>query len=464
MEQENPCLCIQELKLLLMIAYLYAMDEKYEEEKCILQWVESYVEAHFQDEEEKVKIYPHCEYLLAQLYDILGEQEKSRQYCINGKECLIKNGSLVLMKEYLKLEEAYYEQSGQADHVQICQRQIEAIAMVNSIVQLQEETPILLSLLEESIQRECVLSNEVIRELRLAYQWTQEQLSEDICAQETLARIEKGHRSPNKKKYYSMLERMGLERKKYYGFIYADDYQLYEKVRLYNRSISVSNWEKAGELLQEIADGTDMDIPVNRQFVGDAMIHQKLRKKEMTYEQAIEQLKELLYLTMPPTKSEKLVYRVPFRTEYSILNQMALCYGRNGRDKEEAKIYQQIMERYKNSKCPMTFHEVPGFTLFVNYTGSLEDIDKVEEAERIGIEGVEHSVLCGRGDTVGQILGNLTCVYMKQNKPELAKQYLRSAYYLFVLYRRKRNQEIAKEAYQNYFKETINYCHLFCIS
>lgn len=88
-----------------------------------------------------------------------------------------------------------------------------------------------------------------------------------------------------------------------------------------------------------------MTIPVNRQFVGDAMIHQKLRRKEMTYEQAIEQLKELLDLTMPPTKSEKLVYRVPFRTDYLILNQITLCYKRDDKVIEAVEIYQQIMIR-----------------------------------------------------------------------------------------------------------------------
>lgn len=455
MEQENPCLCIQELKMLLMIAYLYAMNEKYEEAKRILQWVESYVEAHFQDEEEKVKIYPHCEYLLAQLYDTLGEQEKSRQYCVNGKECLIKNGSLVLMKEYLRLEQAYYERTGQEEHVQICQRQLEAIALVNSIAQMQEETPVLFSLLEESIQRECVLSNEVIRELRLAYQWTQERLSEDICAQETLARIEKGHRSPQKEKLYKLLQKMKMERKKYYGFIHADDYQLYEKVRLYKRNISVCNWEQADELLQEIANEIDITIPVNRQFVGDARIHQKIRKKEMTYEKAIEQLKELLYLTMPPTKSEKLVYRVPFRMEYSILNQIALCYKRNKKVTEAVEIYQQIMETYKNSRCPMIFHAVPGFMLYTNYVGALEVINELEQSERMGKEGIEHCVLCRRGDEIGQILGNLTCVYIKQNKPELAKQYLRNAYCLFQIYERKENRRVAENAYLEFFNEKI---------
>ena len=49
----------------------------------------------------------------------------------------------------------------------------------------------------------------MIRKTRTAVGMTQEKLSEDICAQETLARVENGRQTPQSRKLQQMMEKMG---------------------------------------------------------------------------------------------------------------------------------------------------------------------------------------------------------------------------------------------------------------
>lgn len=447
-EESNMHLCRQELQVLLMLAYIQAKTEDKHMAVKILSWVQNYIEHRIADEEEMVKIYPHCELLLGMVYYDQREYTKAYQECVKGKECLIKNGSLVFMYELLQLEAACKGALGKEEELSECEHYLEVINFLYRIANRIPNRDIMIQLMASSVQSECIISNEMIKELREAQGMTQEALSEDICTQETLSRIESGKRSPNKKNLYKLMRKMGVEREKYYGFIASEDYRLYEKVRLYKKCVSRGERENAHKLLGEIESQLDMSITINQQFVKMGYIRESVWEHSIDYEQAIEQLKELLYLTMPPIPSRDMVYRVPYRQEFVILNSMALYYKRNGYVQETINIYRQVKRSYDQSKIYMQYHAIPGFLLYINYTGMLEVNNELELAEEIGLEGIRHALLCYRGDVVGQILANLSCVYEKQNKPEIAEAYLRNGYFIVSLYEREQNRITFKEVYE----------------
>lgn len=318
------------------------------------------------------------------------------------------------------------------------------------------ESNIMAAFMKSSFQGEFVITNELIKDLREAKGISQEELCENICSQETLSRIENGKRSPNKKKLYQLLKKMGLERENYYGFIHADDYELYEKVRLYNRAIPKGRWEEAMKLLNEIEKGLDMTKTVNKQFIGMERIYEQTDKGKLSLEKANRQLRELLYLTMPPVDLGRLIYRVPFRTEYMICNRIALNLRDNNKVAESLQIYEQLMRCYQKSSVSMRYHAVPGLTLYINYTGFLEVNNDLEKAEMIGREGLQHCVECCRGDMAGDILANLSLVYGKQGLQDIEETYLRHGYYLIRLYGRENMTEILQQAYQDKFHKKLD--------
>ena len=62
---------------------------------------------------------------------------------------------------------------------------------------------------EKKTVRNFEIDAELIRRTRNAAKLTQEGLSEDICAQETLARIENGNQKPRSGNLRQMMEKMG---------------------------------------------------------------------------------------------------------------------------------------------------------------------------------------------------------------------------------------------------------------
>ena len=448
-------LCNQEIRLIMVIAYcLWELGDisglsGHLEQLC------SYILHHYTDTEEQVKVYPHCAWLLGQLYLRQDRVEEAYIICQKGKRSLVENGSLSPLWEILALEETCLEKMGRHSELKQCKKYQEALVFLYDAAGVHMESNMMAAFMRSSFQGEFVITNELIRDLREAGGLSQEKLCADICAQETLSRIEKGKRSPNKKNLYQMLKRMGMEREKYYGYIEADDYELYEKVREYNRSFPKDRWEKAMKLLDEIEAKLDMTKSVNRQFIGTGRISAQTVGGELTREQANEQLRELLHLTMPPADSGTMIYRVPFRMEYTIWNHMAINFRKDGKVKEAIAIYEALMQSYQKSKVLMQHHAVPGLTLYLNYAGFLEVADDLEKAKEVGREGLRHGLECCRGDMAGDILANLSLVYGKQGLPDVEESYLRYGYYLTCLYARKDIMMILQSAYRDKFHKDI---------
>ena len=415
----------------------------------------SYILRCYTDAEEQVKVYPHCAWLLGQLYLEQGRVEEAYITCKKGKASLVENGSLSPLWEILELEETCLVKMGRQDELIWCRKCQEAVAFLYEAAGARLESNMMAAFMRSSFQGEFIITNELVRDLREANGLSQEELCANICAQETLSRIEKGKRSPNKKKLYQMLKRMGMERENYYGFIQADDYELYEKVRQFNRCFSKLRMAEAERLFDEIEGALDMTRTINQQFVGTERISQQLKRGELSREHANRQLWRLLCMTMPPSRSGAPVYRVPFRTEYLIWNQIAVNLRNEGNVEDAIAIFENLIGRYRKSRISMRYHAVPGMTLYINYTGFLEVYNALEKSEEIGREGLKHCLECCRGDFAGDILANMSLVFGKEGYPDVEEQYLRHGYCFNWLYDRKNILGILKDAYQEKFHADI---------
>lgn len=456
MVRSGQCFCNQEIKIILAIAYCQWKLGSTDGLTGALEQLCRYILSRYTDAEEQVKVYPHCVCLLGQLYLEQDRVEEAYALCTKGRKSLSENGSLSPFWEILELEEHCLKRLGKEAELMQCRKYQGAIAFLYRAAGRRLESNMMAAFMKSSFQGELVITNELVRDLREAKQLSQEALCEGICAQETLSKIETGRRSPNKKNLYRLLKKMGMERENYYGFVESANYALYEKVRIYNRSYSKGKIELSRKLLHEIENELDMTKLVNKQFVEMGHIYRHVVLGELPYEQAVQQLYDLVCLTMPPLGSDSRIYRVPFRTEYTIWNHIAINLRRDHKIIESICIYDKLMQCYKKSKVLMKFHAVPGMLLYLNYAAFLEVHDELEKALEIGIEGLEHSIECCRGDFAGDILTNLSLVFRKQGLAELEEQYLRYGYHLICLYGREDDTDIVKKEYQNHFHKSIN--------
>lgn len=394
----------QEIRLLYLIAYLKYECSQWQEALAIAKKVMQYLNHSYTDEEAKVKVYPQCSWLIGQ---ILYEQKEYGRY----------HAAMHMLYETAGMKFPEF-----------------------SIIRF----------LKSNTQRECVISNQFLRNLREAEGVTQEELCEDVCAWETISRIESG-RNPNKKKLYQMWKRLGVEREHYYGFIESEHYAIYEKVREYNRLIGKRDVKHAEEVFCEMKDGLDLSCILNRQFVGCAEIVNKIMQNKLSEEEAIDQLWGLLSLTMPPIEEAERIYRLPFRTEFFILNQIARRLHEMGKTRESVKIYQQVLKKYKSNGTDLKYHVVPMILLYLNCAAHLEENDQLKEAEAVALEGLKFAISCQRGDTAGKIIANMSCIYEKRKQEITEKRYLRNAYYLNVLYHHEKLADTLKQAYEQKF-------------
>lgn len=137
----------------------------------------------------------------------------------------------------LELKKECEERLGEKAEAEECDRYLDAIRTLYEVAGERQTKEISLALfMQSSTQRECIISNYFLKNLREEKGVTQYEMSEDICAWETVSRIESG-RTPNQKKLYRLWKKLGIERERYYGFIESEHYEVYGWVRDYNRLI-----------------------------------------------------------------------------------------------------------------------------------------------------------------------------------------------------------------------------------
>jgi len=448
--------CSQEIQIFLMLGGVWIENEEIKRASKLLKKIWKYIDWNVTDEAERAKLLPKCAWLRGEIYYIEGKTEKSYKICEKGKECLAKNGNLIVMDKLLGLEERCLKELGREKEREIIQKQLSAVEDLYRLAGFKLLEEKILCLLLTSEHSETLISNEVVREVRLSSGLSQEELCEDICSRETLSKIENGKQSPKRGKLQAILEKMGEKRGRYYASVDTEVSALHEKVRLYKRSWYQKEREKAGILLNEIEEELDMTNPVNQQFVESCRLTEKVERKEIDYKEALLELEKILKYTMKNFKRD--IYRIPYEEEFTIINCMAL-YSRRAGDKEEAKrLYSQLLEKYEESGTEEIHHNVPLFLLYTNYTGLLEVMDELEEAEKIGKRGLQLMVESQRGDVAAKLLGNLSCVYEKKGTVEdgkLCEICMRQSYWLQVLYQLEKDSLVVKKVYEKKYDKNL---------
>lgn len=143
----ESCLHRQELQVLFLIVYMYIEQKEYDTANLVLERIQACMERWHPAEEIAEEMYPQYLYLLTKC--------RCREAEFSQEDIL----DLIVMGE------------------------------------LQNVIP----------------ENELLKKTRIAKGWSQEELSEGICARETVSKIENG-RVPNKKTLKELLEKLGIER------------------------------------------------------------------------------------------------------------------------------------------------------------------------------------------------------------------------------------------------------------
>lgn len=451
-KKEEVYLCTQEIQILLGMYYIRLMEQSISRDK--IEELVKYIGAHYTEKTERAKIFPQAAWLAGRAAYADGDFGKAYNFYQLGEECLAENGVLVLMSKILEDEKCCLEKLGHLEEITKKEKELKAIEFLYECVNKKMATEDILFFVLKSHQGEVVVSNELLRELREAKGLSQEQVSEGVCTQETLCRIETQKRTPKRKTVREIFDKLDYDRQFFQGYVVSDDYYAYELVGAINESWYKKNNEEAYRLLAELEKMLDLSIPINRQYVEHQKIQRKMKEENTRRETQLEELEKVLGYTMKDFQGW--LYRGISRTEFVIINHMAFCLKRLGRMEEAETLYRQVLERYRNDTIDAGNHATTKFLLYTNFVGLLEEENKVDEAEELGWEGIIFMLNCQRGDAAASLLANIGCVYEKIMEKEKAEVCFRNCYYLMRLYHHFKDASRMQKYYKDRFGVSID--------
>lgn len=299
-----------------------------------------------EDEEEKVKIYPFA--AVAYCKGLLEQEKYQKAEAISRKaiKLLTKNNAISNLLELLKIRiealEGLKENGVEVGELERLKKQKKALEMVEAEYGYKEGD---LSIFTR-IKREIYLDREIIQRNRKAKGMTQEELSDGICAQETLARIEQGRKAHNRN-FVRLAERLSWTKKKLTNEIGAWDYSVLEKKHEIDWLMSRYQYKEAKEKLLEFPC---LDTVEGRQFYLYKLAAVEMELGERSPEEALKLFEEALALTLQVESIEKIREYVLTRQEVVILNGIAMVCERIKKIETALAIYKNILAGYDASK------------------------------------------------------------------------------------------------------------------
>lgn len=440
---------IEEVQILLILAQNYSKIGREKKAIKLLIKLYIYLETKYSDEEEKVKVYPRCVYLLANLLWKNERYDETVKICEKAIDLLTKNGVINYLEELMNIYSMVLQKQGNLKLANKIEKQRENLLEVYNeygMVMNKRKSSILLV----NTQSELFLYNEIIKYERINSGKTQEQLSESICSPETLSRIESGKRAPSRKNFKAIMNKLGIEKSIYSSYISANEFEVYEQKRNLSKYIARHQYEEAYNVFNSLKRKMDCTILENKQFILSTEVVLNHILGRISRQEALEKNLEALSYTFE--EYERGIYRTLSRQETVILNQIAVIYKKLGNRKKAIRILRDVLKSYENSKIDLMYHYSMCALVMINLSAYLEEEQEINSAIEICDKGIKLDLKCGRGNRLGAFLTNKACSLEHAGDKEKCLKYFRQAFYLSDLMQNIDDKETIKK----YFEQTYN--------
>lgn len=409
---------------------------------CRLFQLIKYVQTHFVEEQQKVKIYP----LLVCLWGDLtmeGNSEKNRYEIFDQTfQLLRRRKSLYCLLDIMRL------------------RILSGVKEKRSMTREQGELQILQSFFEEFGYRAqsriyVPQANEIMLEHvgqylsteRKKVNYTQEKISDGICSVESYSRIENG-RKPTRNNYKALTEKIGTENRYYIELVNTGNIDALLLRREISYELFMEKNERLPELLEELKTVLgEKEVAKNRQYLEYIETCIERRNNHISEKECCQEYRKILAYSLDENLigENKHIYT---KIEINLINHIAVCLSRTG-EKEQAtrliKLFLKDIEQAKTCK----YHEAKLAKL--NYGKWLSDAGEYVEAERIFSEGVSQIVERDRAELLDQYIGEMAYNEYLINDSKKDEQIKRHSLYALIfskLFGTEKNYKIISEFYR----------------
>lgn len=453
--REGTRLGVQEINVLLLWQDLQPDREK---SYRILKELVNYINTCYLDVQEKCKVYPK---VVAQYLPLLNRRKQYYECMTLAQNAL----RLMTVTGYVRgleaILEAYTEamETVQASGLEELRRQLWTWREIRRECMGVEEAEDELYLMDA--WQEIELLNEVIGRSRREQGYTQKTLSENICEPETLSRIESGKRTPYKKTYQALAQKLSLPDEYYFSTIETDNFGTLELRWELDMQVAGSHWQRVSELARQLEESLDMDIPCNRQYVEQAKYLVEKGTGMIKPADSFGRIIQILRCSIKnmPRNEEVQWWPEEFWThlfterEMSLLLQLADSLQQKKKYRQAVYLLERMLEYYQDSRVRLEFHYHIVLLIYGRLTiqyGLLGLWDREREYSETGIQMV---MLCENKKMLPFFLNNKADALEHLGKKEAALKFYELAYHSAKLLRTK-TETVASSSYEK-LKQSI---------
>ncbi len=459
-ELRGQLLSLEEIDLFLLISMSYAKKNKTYDVIVRLKELIEYIDNGYTDEEEKVKVYPKAAYLLVKFYIKRGNYLSAEDLCEKAIDILTSNGVIVGLADILLLYVEILNKNGK----DVKEKKISL--QLASLLKVYDEYDIKLLFLSDTaiivknIQNDIYLMGELIKANRVKVKISQENLSSDICAAESLSRIESGKRAPRNKNYEAIAERLGIAKDIYNSTIEAETYDILETKRDIDRLLFGHQIENAWASYMRLKKLLTAKTNENKQYLSylEGILHYQAKK--IGIKTALNKMEKALGYTLKNYKDKAVYNCILSRQEAFILNQIAILTFDTGQKKQAIDILLSVSQSYENSKIDLKYHSVQYLLILQNLSMYLEEDDQLEEAIQICDKAIKLALKCAKGNFLSRFITNKAFTLERidmENQTELYEKtcrlYYQQAYSLSELMKDPSTHSIVGEYYKLKYNE-----------
>ena len=297
------------------------------------------------------------------------------------------------------------------------------------------------------------LLNEYILSCREAMGMTQVQMSMGICAVETYCRLERGKQMPHLKEGEAILERLKIGWGYFRGDLETTDYQAFEYLHQFKDASRREEWQKAGELIEEIRKRVDMESVNNRQFVGLMENQVAFATGRIDAEVFYQRDKALLELSVKEKNLKRTKFYYFSYVEIILHTHLANVLVIMGKDWEGIELLKRMLEKMEGSQVGFEYWwESIKLSIF-NLANMLSDMGEYGESLKYMENFIDLCFRLSDGKFLGYGIGERALDLDKLEKTDKATcgRLLIQVFYLTDFYDLQVNHKMIQGYYEKYY-------------
>ena len=403
-----------------------------------------YVNVHYVEEQQKVKIYPLLVCLWGNLVIEGKDTEGSFEIFEKTLELLRKQKSLYCLLEIMRLHilvglKEKRDMSKEQEDIKILQSFFEEFGYrAQSQIYVPQANEIMLEHVGQYLSTE-----------RKKVNFTQEKISDGICSVESYSRIENG-RKPTRNNYKALTEKIGPENRYYIELVNTGNIDALLLRREISRILfSEKSMDKVWESLEKLMEilGED-ECAQNKQYLKFIEICIEKEYSHMSEEICCEEYRKVLAYSMNENLigEKKHIYT---KVEINLINHISVCLAKSGKKEQAMRLIRAFLEDTDQMKEDK-YHETKLAKL--NYGRWLSDSGEYSKADSIFMDGAKQIMERDRAELLDQYIGEIAYNKYLMNGSEKNEQIKRYSLYALVLSKLFGTDRIYKNSF-NFFEK-----------